>query len=397
MAEPRRFFAKIGKTPSLFKNREALTEEFLPQNLPYRDREGDAIARILAPSLWKQKPSNALIYGNPGTGKTAVTRLVLCQLQDEADRLHVPLKVLYVNCNIKGIADTEYRAVREFVHALGGTLPHRGLSKTEAYELFFDLLNQRRQHIIVVFDEIDRLMRHSGTDFLYTFTRIALRRATVSLVGITNNTTVMNYVDGRIRSSLSQQQVVFSPYNATQLATILSQRMELAFQPGVVEPAAINKCAALGAQEHGDARRSLNLLRVAAETAHLEGAPSVAVQHVDRADEIISEHTVLQLIRSQPRQHTALLHCILSLCDVEKRVQTGEVYTHYAKLVSELGLRCLTPERVSNILADLDTIGLIHSHVVSRGRFGRSREISVILPEAVRKLAAEEIKTILNL
>ena len=67
------------------------------------------------------------------------------------------------------------------------------------------------------------------------------------------------------------------------------------------------------------------------------------------------------------------------------------------KLASQLRFRCLTAERVSNILADLDAIGLIHSHVVSRGRAGRSRNIDVSLADTVRNKADEEIRRILNL
>ena len=126
------------------QNREALTEEFLPQNLPYRDREGDAIARILAPSLWKQKPSNALIYGNPGTGKTAVTRLVLRQLQDEADRPVLPGRLPSLRSAWPGPLGKSDRTQRfrrgigDSMHAHGDFTQHRKPDTVEVRALQLD-------------------------------------------------------------------------------------------------------------------------------------------------------------------------------------------------------------------------------------------------------------------
>ena len=49
--------------------------------------------------------------------------------------------------------------------------------------------------------------------------------------------------------------------------------------PGVIE-----KCAALSARDHGDARRALELLRVAGELADRDDKPSIQLSHLDLAE-----------------------------------------------------------------------------------------------------------------
>ena len=74
--------AKEGKP--LFVNRGALSPDYVPGRLPFRDDQTKAVAQILAPILRGSKPSNLLLYGKTGTGKTAVTNYVLSSLHAEA-------------------------------------------------------------------------------------------------------------------------------------------------------------------------------------------------------------------------------------------------------------------------------------------------------------------------
>ena len=60
----------------IFKDREVLRHSYRPQILPHRKPQIDEVASILAPSLRNETPSNILIYGKTGTGKTACVRYV---------------------------------------------------------------------------------------------------------------------------------------------------------------------------------------------------------------------------------------------------------------------------------------------------------------------------------
>jgi cell division control protein 6 len=117
----------------------------------------------------------------------------------------------------------------------------------------------------------------------------------------------MEFLDPRVKSSLSEEKMVFPPYNAEQLRDILEQRSKLAFDDGILEGSVIPLCAALAAQEHGDARRALDLLRVAAEIAERNHMPVVTESDVIKAKNKIELDCVTEAIRTLPVQSKLVL------------------------------------------------------------------------------------------
>ena len=71
---------------------------------------------------------------------------------------------------------------------------------------------------MIVLDEIDKLVKKSGDDTLYNLTRINsdLKRSKVSIIGISNDLSFKDFLDPRVLSSLSEEEIVFPPYNAPQ-------------------------------------------------------------------------------------------------------------------------------------------------------------------------------------
>ncbi len=232
---------------------------------------------------------------------------------------------------------------------------------------------------IIVLDEIDRLVRRAGDEILYNLTRMnsELRRARVSLVGITNDLTLLENLDSRIRSSLGEEELVFPPYNAVQLQDILNHRASTAFAHGVLGPEIIPKCAAYAAREHGDSRRALDLLRVSGEMAERCASGQVMPEHVDAALEKLETDNVLEAIKTQPQQSKAVLYSIIKLKQSNAEFATGDVYNVYRGICERTGQHPLTQRRVSDLISELDVMGIISSSVVSKGRYGRTRAITL--------------------
>ena len=61
-------------------------------------------------------------------------------------------------------------------------------------------------------------------------------------------------------------------------------------------------------------------------------------------------------------------------------IVTGEIYSVYEDLCKKIKLRPLTQRRVSDIIAELDMLGIIHAKVISKGRYGRTKNISLAIP-----------------
>jgi len=288
---------------------------------------------------------------------------------------------------MKKIADTEYRLIAELSKNLGKEVPFTGLPTDQVYNAFFGILDEKNQTVILIIDEIDALIEKTGDEILYNLTRINqdLKNARVSIIGITNNLNFIETLDSRIKSSLSEEELIFPPYNALQLQDILRTRASVAFVSEVLDEGVIEKCAALAAQEHGDARRALDLLRVAGELAERNADGKVSVSHVDAAQGKIDIDRVLETVKAQPKQSQAVLYSIIQLADKNNNIQTGDVFDLYQNICNQHGLKPLTQRRVSDLIAELDLFGIINTKIISRGRYGRTRVMSLSLSETVCK------------
>ncbi|MEM4755795.1 MAG: orc1/cdc6 family replication initiation protein [Candidatus Woesearchaeota archaeon] len=395
------FFEKYITKEPLFVNKAVLQSTYEPTVLLHREKEIMALANIIAPALKLEKPSNVFIYGKTGTGKTLTTTHVTKQLLQVAKNKDIPLKILYVNCKLKNVADTEYRLIAHLAREFGKAIPPTGLPTEEIYKIFFSAIDNQKQVIILVLDEIDYLVKKIGDGILYNFTRInsELSTATLTLVGISNDLLFIEHVDPRIKSSLSEEELVFAPYNAFQLQDILRERAKKAFKEGVLETGVIEKCAAYAARDHGDARRALDLLRVAGEIAERQDSRTITIAHLDSAEEKIEKDKAIDIIESQPRQYLAVLYTILHLLATRKeKLFTGDVYDYYKDtLCHKLHLRPLTQRRVSDVVAELDMLGLINAKVVSKGRYGRTKEITHAMTPQTALRAKKLITEKLNL
>ena len=385
----------IKKTTPIFKDRNALTAHFTPDTIPHREEQIKILANILAPSLKGSRPSNVFIYGPTGSGKTLTTKHVTKELERISMTTLNQVKVLYVNCKMKKVSDTEYRLIAELCRLLGQEVPVTGLPTDEIYNIFFNLIDMKNWVVIIVLDEIDALVRKISDEFLYNLTRINqdLKRAKVAVIGITNDLHLIDALDPRVKSSLSEEELLFPPYNAIELQDILTQRAKLGFNEGVLAPEVIPKCAALAAQEHGDARKALDLLRIAGEIAERNGDTTVTEKHVDLARQKIEYDRVIETVKTLPKQSKAVLWSIIKTLETQKEdVQTGDVFSVYEKVCRDVGLVPLTQRRVSDIISELDMFGLINARIVSMGRYGRTRKIMLSVSSSIEKKMKEILR-----
>ena len=219
-----------------------------------------------------------------------------------------------------------------------------------------------------------------------------MKNAQICLIGISNDLTFLEGLDPRVKSSLSEEELIFPPYNAVELQNILKHRAEKAFQKGVLDEGVVSKCAAFAAREHGDARRALDLLRVAGELCERENSKKIAFKHIDMANEKIERDKVLDIIQTHPKQFQSVLFSIISLTEKnEGSFFTGDVYNKYQDLCKEFKMDFLTQRRVGDILQEFDMLGLINASVISKGRKGRMREIKLLIPKRVVEKAKDII------
>jgi cell division control protein 6 len=356
----------------VFKDREVLRHDYLPERLPHREDQIRQLGATVAPVLRNSRCSNIFIYGKTGTGKTAVTKYVLSHLESKAKEHGAQVKFCYINCRMTG---SEYRVFASLSQSVGLSIPFTGLSVGEVFDRFRTGLDQSRIIFIIVLDEVDSLIKDRGDAFMYELTRIneTLKKSKVAIIGISNDLRLKEFLDPRVFSSLSEEELVFRPYDAGELRNILLERSKLSFQEGVLSDSALSICSALAAAEHGDARRALDLLRVAGEVAERQGLEMVTEAHVRQAEKHIEHNRVVDALNNLTL-HSKLV--LLSVYRLNKPgATTGEIYDIYNGLCGELGAALLTQRRLGTLVSELDSMGLVNAKVVSMGRYGRTKKI----------------------
>lgn len=381
------FFEDYLGKESIFKNKKMLQSSYTPGIIPHRDEQVNEVAGILAPVLRNEKPSNLFVYGKTGTGKTLSVLHVVDNLKEISISKKLPLHVAYINCKLKRIADTEYRLIASLAREFGqDNIPITGLPTDEVYRLFIKNIESGPNQIILILDEIDQLVKKAGDEILYNLTRInaELKNTQITFVGISNDLTFANDLDPRVKSSLAEEDLNFPSYNALQLQDILIERSSGAFKENVISEGVIEKCAAYAAREHGDARRALDLLRVAGELAERKNDLQVKIKHIDEAESKIENDLVVEVINTLPKQSQLTLLAIFNLYETKgnEKFFTGDVYEVYNELCVKCGLKPLTQRRLSDLISELDMLGIINAKVISKGRYGRTKEIGLAMPQS---------------
>lgn len=378
---------------SLILDRNILHFTYIPNVINHRDAEQKKVAQSLLPILKQSKASNLLVYGKPGTGKTLVVKKILSQIDERVSRSQFPIGLAYSNAKEE---TTIYGLLISLGKQLGlsdKAMPSTGLAISEIFKRILAAVSEGGLNVIFVIDEIDHLARmvtKSNNDILYQLTRAneRIKSGSMTIVGISNDLTFKERLDPRVISTLREEEVVFANYTVSQIRSILEERTSAAFVAGAVSEQALSLCAAMAGREHGDARRALDLLRVAGEIAEREQARSVAEGHIREASSKIEENKEITALRSYPLHEKLLILAVMRA----QGASTGEIYATYKGLARTIRQAELTNRRVTQMLSEIEMSGIMSGRITHQGLHGRTKKHRLtVSAEMVRETFKDDL------
>jgi cell division control protein 6 len=336
----------------IFKDERFLYPDFVPERLPFRDKEISELVFCLKPASEGKKPTNVFVFGKPGTGKTVSLRFVLNELEEFSDRA----KCLYINCFEFASRQVILAKITNF---LGYAVPQRGLSYDEIFSKFVAVLKSKKVVPVIVFDEAEQLLKSDeAKSLLYDLARLGeQQKLSIGLAFISNDNFFLTHLDDRVRSSLQCSSIPFEQYSPGELKEILRERVKFAFNDFVLEEDVVALCAAHAAKLGGDARIAVSVLLKAGRLAEREGAKKVSVKHV-RASFMQEKPVKVEITSNLSDQENAILKFLDT--SKSKEIDSRKIYDSLGKDFAERTLR--------SALSSLEEKGLIIRDKTIKGR-----------------------------
>ncbi|AFU57339.1 cell division control protein 6 [Candidatus Nitrososphaera gargensis Ga9.2] len=204
------------------------------------------------------------------------------------------------------------------------------------------MIGTKNKLFVLALDEFDVLFydrRGKPSDFIYKLLvmeeKLREQGHLVSIVAISNNVMSDYEKDDRVRSRIGSSEIFFNAYTKKDVLQILNDRASAAFSKPV-DPTVLEYCAEMSSSEHGDARRAIDLLRVAAEIASSK-SEAIEKKHVDRAAEQLQKDRI-SLVLSTASYHFRLVAAAIAkdtYVNGEDWHSTSSLYDRYCNLVQE--------------------------------------------------------------
>lgn len=357
----------------IYKNRDALREDYQPEELVGRDEEIQKYQAALQPVINGEQPNNIFLYGKTGVGKTAATRYLLSHLEEDASQYDdLDLYLSFLNCDgLTSSYQVATRLVNEFRDERE-QISSTGYPRATVYEMLWKELDAIGGTNLIVLDEVDHVEDDS---ILYQLPRARannkVSEAKIGIIGISNDFSFRNDLSPKVKSSLCEQEIHFPAYDAGDLQKILEQRGMVAFRDGVLNDAVVRLCAAYGAKDAGDARQSIDLLMKAGDLAREEGAEAITESHVETGRHDLERGRIEEGIRGLTQHGHLVLYSLLTLhLQDETPVRSRDIRPRYTNFAQRAGRDPLVPRRMRDHLSELAMLGLVSVTERNEGRRG---------------------------
>lgn len=376
----------------MFKDVSKLSFDYVPEKLVHREQQYQRLLTLFRPLIDQNRSQNAFLHGSVGTGKTALSKRFCLDFKELCQKNNRYIEYVLVNCRQR---PNESSVMLKVLNHFDPNFPDRGFSITEMSESLRKHLEKRKAHLILILDEADVLLKKSGSDLIYNFSRFEEERfggmSPISLILISQKQ-ISDVLDSQSLSSFKRTNVIeFTKYSQKELFDILKSRTDLAFHSNTVERDVLELISDI-ASEWGDARYAIELLEMAGMLADERNSEIVTPEFVRAAKaetySVITESKLIDLDRTKKLVLLAIARAIKD----KVYIGTGEAEKVYHLVCEEYTEPKKGHTQFWSYLKELDSLGLIDTKKSGEGITGRTTLISLPdIPANVLELQIAEL------
>jgi len=380
---------------SVIKNMDALDFDYMPEELPHRDKQIRFLSQMFKPTL-SFISQNVVIKGPVGTGKTVIAKKFCSALVNIARKQGKIIEYVHINCRKRS---TDAMSLLGILNHFDSRFPDRGFSVQEMLEVIRKQLRKRDAQLLVVLDEADALLKKSGSNLIYSLTRfsdeLSRDKSPISLILISQKD-VLSMLDSSALSTFKRSNILhLNKYTRNELYDIVRQRVDLAFHHNTVDEECVDLIADI-ASEWGDARFSIELLWKAGISADHQHVQMVIPEHVRAAKSETYSVVTESKLRNLERHQLLTLHAIAKRLkkDGTAYVNTGDAEKTYAITCEEYSEKPRTHTMFWNYLKEIESSGFINIKPSGKGHIGTTQLIS--LPDIPAEIVSGKVEELLK-
>ncbi|MFQ5871547.1 MAG: Cdc6/Cdc18 family protein [Candidatus Geothermarchaeales archaeon] len=360
-------YVEAGSVPEIIRDRGKLSPRYIPEELPHRESQIEALKSLYMGSL--EKPTRPFlqicqVIGPVGTGKTASCIRFGSAFEAESKRRGIDLSHVYVNLKIHG-------ASRQILYGhiagkVAQKLYSRGLGANELLYGMLRYLDREHKFLLITLDEIDYYVRHVRDQVIYDLTRLneAYSDGALNVFGIVftaRSTEFHGQLERAELSTLGRTFMEFPAYTSTQLFDILQHRAQEALNRGAYTDEILEYIADVTASPpvNGDVRYALDLLLFSGNLAEGRGHDAIMPEDVRRVHGETYPHVTSEDIANLPEEErVALMGVVRALQIARDPYVTLKNIREMYKVVCE-GLGEKPSKEVEALVQDLHDRGII--------------------------------------
>lgn len=352
---------------TLFRDIEVFEITYVPEQFDYRDEQIERLAFAVKPALIGGSILNTICRGVPGTGKTTSVKKFFEEIEGATTKI-VPI---HINCQIDG---TEYAVFsRIYTKLTKNSPPPSGT----AFKVLIDMLAKHieKEGVIplICLDDANYLIYNKEfNNVLYAALRIheVYENVGIGVIVVISDPDILleSILDARVASVFRYETINFSPYSASEVAGILSQRVAQGLYPNVLSTEQMDYIVDR-TMRCGDIRIGLDLIKRAVMYAETDARRDVTQEDLQKAFSASQDLHLAGTLRSLSPDELLVLRQLVKMTNDNTLITTGDIRRVMPRDAPKL-------TRFNEIIEKFDHLRLITLGYANKGS-GRKRYVNL--------------------